>query len=39
MSEYKKIAMDMLIFIMYETQKHKDKLIGILIGVLIGKIL
>tara|TARA_R100000664_G_C2685968_1_gene91996 strand:- start:425 stop:544 length:120 start_codon:yes stop_codon:yes gene_type:complete len=38
MNELKGIVMDFIIFIMYETTKHKDTIIAMLIGVLIGKI-
>ena len=38
MNELKGMIMDFTIFIMYETRKHKDTIIAMLIGVLIGKI-
>ena len=38
MNEFKGMMMDFIIFIMYETRKHKDTIIAMLIGVLIGKI-
>ncbi len=38
MSEFKDTMMDFIIFIIYETRKHKDTIIAMLIGVLIGKI-
>jgi|11BtaG_2_1085332.scaffolds.fasta_scaffold14006_1 hypothetical protein len=38
MNELKGMIMDFIIFIMYETRKHKDTIIAMLIGVLIGKI-
>ena len=38
MNELKGMIMDFIIFIMYETKKHKDTIIAMLIGVLIGKI-
>jgi hypothetical protein len=38
MNELKGMIMDFIILIMYETRKHKDTIIAMLIGVLIGKI-
>jgi len=39
MSELKEVMMDLIVTLIYEIKKHKDIVIAMLIGVLIGKIM
>ena len=39
MSELKQVTMDLIITLIYETKKHKDIIIAMLIGVVIGKLI
>ena len=39
MSTLKMIMMDLIITITYEVKKHKDSIIAVLLGVLIGKLI
>jgi|TARA_R100001530_G_C4239361_1_gene134904 hypothetical protein len=39
MSELKEVMMDLIVTLIYEAKKHKDIIIAMLIGILIGKIM
>jgi len=39
MSELKEVMMDLIVTLIYEAKKHKDIIISMLIGILIGKIM
>ena len=39
MSELKQVTMDLIITLIYEAKKHKDIIIAMLIGVVIGKLI
>ena len=39
MSELKRVTMDLIITLIYEAKKHKDIIIAMLIGVVIGKLI
>ena len=39
MSELKQVSMDFIIALIYEAKKHRDFLVGLFLGVFVGKIL
>lgn len=38
-SELKRVTMDLIITLIYEAKKHKELIISMLIGVIIGKLI